>query len=253
VTSGSSAQGTSVRYGFDVVTHLVLREVHLRYRRSVLGWLWSVAQPLARFLVLAFVFTTVLPLDVEDYPLFLFAGLIGWTWFSSGVASATSSAVDRRDLLMRPGISRLLVPVVSVLTDATDYVAALPILAVILLFSGGVPLTWLLLPVVVLPMFLLILGLGYALCAANVYVRDVKIIVGVATMLGFYVTPVFYTPDQVPERFRWIVDLNPVAAMLESMRDVLVVGVVPEVGQLLALYVVGLVALGVGGAIYRRA
>jgi lipopolysaccharide transport system permease protein len=242
-----------LRYSVDVVTHLVLREVHLRYRRSLLGWLWAIAQPLARFAVLAFVFTTVLPLGVPDYAVFLFSGLIGWLWFSASLVSATASAVDRRDLLLRPGVPRLLVPVVSVLTDLTDYLAALPVLAVILLFSGGIPVTWLLLPVVLLPMFMLVLGLGYALCSANVHLRDVRLLVGVATLLGFYVTPVFYTPDQVPERFRWIVDLNPVAASLETMRDVLVEGVLPDAGTLLSVYLTGAVALVVGGLVYQRA
>jgi lipopolysaccharide transport system permease protein len=241
-----------MRHPLDVVTHLVAREFRLRYRRSVFGWLWSVAQPVARFLVLAFVFTTVLPLDVPNYAVFLFSGLIGWMWFSAALSSATSSVVNRQDLLMRPGISRMVIPVVSVLSDATDYLAALPVLAVILLFSGGIPLTWLLLPVVLLPMFLLVLGLGYALCAANVYLRDVHILVGVATLLGFYVTPVFYSPDQVPADFRWVVELNPVSVLLEMQRDVLVEGIVPPSGQLLAAYGMGLLALLLGGAVYRR-
>ena len=112
------------RHSFDVVTHLVAREVRLRYRRSLFGWIWTVAQPLSRFLVLSFVFTQVLPLDVPDFALFLFSGLIGWMWFAAGLQSATESAVDRQDLLLRPGISPMLVPVVSVLGDAFDFVAA---------------------------------------------------------------------------------------------------------------------------------
>ncbi len=251
-TGGAAAQRARLGHVLDIIGQLVVREVNLRYRRSALGWLWSLAQPIARFLVLTFVFTTVLPLDVPNYAVFLFSGLIGWMWFSSALSSATSSALDRRDLLMRPGIPRMVIPVVSVLSDATDYLAALPVLAVILLFSGGIPLTWLLLPVVLLPMFLLVLGLGYALCAANVYLRDVSILVGIVTLLGFYVTPVFYSPDQVPADFRWVVELNPVSVLLELQRDVLVEGIVPPAGPLLTAYAVGLVALLVGGAVYRR-
>jgi ABC-type polysaccharide/polyol phosphate export permease len=101
-------------------------------------------------------------------------------------------------------------------------------------------------------MFLLVLGLGYGLCAVNVYLRDVSILVGVATLLGFYVTPVFYSPDQVPADFRWVVELNPVSVLLELQRDVLVEGIVPPAGQVLTAYAVGLVALLVGGAVYRR-
>jgi lipopolysaccharide transport system permease protein len=244
--------GFRFRHGADVVSHLVAREVHLRYRRSVLGWFWAVAQPLARFLVLAFVFTTVLPLQVPNYAVFLFSGLIGWMWFSSAVQSATSSALDRRELLLRPGIPRMLVPVVSVLSDASDYLAALPVLAVILLFTSGVPVTWLLLPVVLLPMFMLILGLGYAFCAVNVYLRDMSMLVSVGTLLGFYITPVFYAPEQVPERFRWVVELNPVATLLSLQRDVLVEGVLPPASQLLASYAIGAAALLAGAAVYRR-
>lgn len=241
------------QHALDVVTHLVMREVHLRYRRSLLGWMWVLAQPLARFAVLAFVFTRMLPLDVPNYSVFLFSGLIGWLWFSSGLVSATASAVERRDLLMRPGIPRLLIPVVSVLTDATDYIAALPVLVVILLFSGGVPLTWLLLPVVMLPMFMLILGLGYAFCAANVYLRDVKILVTVATLLGFYVTPVFYPAEQVPEQYQWLLDLNPVAILLDLQRAVLVDGIVPDLTQLALIFAISGGVLFVGTAIYQRA
>jgi lipopolysaccharide transport system permease protein len=252
VVPASAVSQSQVRHTLDVVAQLVLREVNLRYRRSALGWLWSLAQPVARFLVLTFVFTTVLPLDVPNYAVFLFSGLIGWMWFSAALSSATASALNRQDLLMRPGIPRMVIPVVSVLSDATDYLAALPVLAVILLFAGGIPITWLLLPVVLLPMLLLVLGLGYALCAANVYFRDVSILVGIATLLGFYVTPVFYSPDQVPADFRWVVELNPVSVLLELQRDVLVEGIVPPAAQILSAYAVGLVALAVGSAVYRR-
>jgi lipopolysaccharide transport system permease protein len=123
---------------------------------------------------------------------------------------------------------------------------------VILLFTSGVPVTWLLLPLVLVPMFMLILGLGYAFCAANVYLRDVSIVVGIGTLLGFYVTPVFYAPDQVPEQFRWVVELNPVAVMLSLQRDVLVEGVLPPASDLLVTYAIGLAALLAGGAVYHR-
>ena len=241
------------RHSFDVVTHLVMREVRLRYRRSLFGWIWTVAQPLSRFLVLSFVFTQVLPLDVPDFALFLFSGLIGWMWFAAGLQSATESAVDRQDLLLRPGVSPMLVPVVSVLGDAFDFVAALPILVVILLFSSGVPVTWLLLPVFVVPMLMLILGLGYALCSANVYLRDVRIVVAIGTMLGFYMTPVFYNAEQVPEKYRWIVELNPVAQLLEVERSILIYGVVPSATEIVGLFAFSSAILVAGALIYRRA
>lgn len=240
------------RHTVNLVTHLVAREFSIRYSRSLLGWLWALAEPLARLVVFTFFFTRVIPLGVPNYAVFLFTGLIGWAFFASAVQSATNSAVDRRELLLRPGVSRTVVPVVSVLTDGLDYLAALPVLLVFLTFSTGIPWTALLLPIVLLPMLLLALGLGMALCAANVYVRDVKIFVSITLLLGFYVTPVFYNPDSVPADAAWLLQINPMAHLLAAQRSVLVFGELPELVDFAAL--TGLCALVflVGAAVYHR-
>lgn len=237
----------------ELVLHLVAREFRLRYQRSVLGWIWAVGNPLARLIIFSFVFTRLLPLDVPNYPVFLFVGLIGWAWFSSGVTSVTSSAVNRRELLFRPGVRRSVVPVVSILTDGLDYLAALPVLLVFLLFTGGIPATALLLPVVLAPMVLLALGIGLALCAANVYLRDVSILVDLVVLLGFYLTPVFYSREIVPPAQRWVVDINPVAWALDSQRAILVDGRLPDPVTFGALTACAAVALVVGFAIYNKA
>jgi lipopolysaccharide transport system permease protein len=239
--------------GAELVTHLVGREFHIRYRRTYFGWLWAIAQPLARLLVLTIVFTKILPLGIPNYSVFLFTGLIAWTWFASGVASATTSAIDRRDLLLRPNVRRASVPVVSVLTDGLDYVAALPVLALFLALEGGIPVTALALPVVMVVELLLILGLGYALCAANVFLRDVRLVVDVALLLGFYLTPVFYETDSVPEGYKLLFQLNPVARLLAAYRDILVEGTLPAPGPFLALFAVCGAVFLAGYGIYRAA
>jgi lipopolysaccharide transport system permease protein len=237
----------------DLVVHLVAREFQLRYQRSFLGWFWSLIQPLFRFLILYFVFARVLQLDIPNYALYLFTGLLGWLWFSSGLTSATSSALDRRELLLRPGIPRAAVPVVSVLTDGLDYLAALPVLAVILLVMGELHATALLLPLVVLPMIALMLGLGFLLCAANVHVRDVRVLVDLAMLLGFYITPIFYARSVMPESLAWVVDYNPMAWALDSQRRVVIDGVLPSPDTFVPLVVLSLALLVVGYAVYDRA
>jgi lipopolysaccharide transport system permease protein len=239
--------------GVELVTHLVAREFHIRYRRTYFGWLWVIAQPLARLLVLTIVFTKILPLRIPNYSVFLFAGLIAWMWFASGVASATTSAIERRDLLLRPNVPRAAVPVVSVLTDGLDYVAALPVLAVFLVLEGGIPVTALALPVVVAVELLLILGLGYALCAANVFLRDVRLVVDVAVLLGFYLTPVFYEADSVPEGYQFLFELNPMARLIAAYRDVLVEGTLPAPGPFLGLFAASTAIFFAGYGIYRAA
>ncbi|CAN5673902.1 ABC transporter permease [soil metagenome] len=244
--------GTSRRrHTFDLVTHLVVREFRLRYRRAILGWLWAIGSPLARLVILTYVFTRVLPLNIENYGVFVFTGLIAWAWFSAGVSSATSSAVDRRDLLFRPGLSRAAVPVVSVLTDGLDYLAALPILALFLLFTDGIPLTALALPVILAVQLMLTLGLGFMLCSANVYFRDVRLFVDLATLLGWYVTPVFYRGDQIPESFDFILTLNPMAQLLSAYRLILIEGKLPDLSSFLALAAVCAAVFVIGYLVYR--
>jgi lipopolysaccharide transport system permease protein len=241
------------RYSWDLVTHLVAREFRLRYRQALLGWLWAVGSPLTRLVILTYVFTQVLPLGIENYPVFVFTGLIAWQWFSAGVTSATTSAVDRRDLLFRPGLPRTTVPVVSVLTDGLDYLAALPVLFIFLLLGDGIPVTAIALPAVVAVQVLLTLGLGFIFCTANVYVRDVHLFVNVATLLGWYLTPVFYRGSDVPESFHFVLQLNPMAHLLSAYRDVLIGGHLPDPGTFLILAAVCSGIFIAGLAVYRRA
>ncbi|MDP8958577.1 MAG: ABC transporter permease [Actinomycetota bacterium] len=238
MTAVGSARRARWRYGLDLVVHLVEREFRLRYRRAFLGWIWAVAQPLARLLVLSFVFTRVLPLGIDNYPVFLFTGLIAWGWFSSGVASVTSCVLDRRDLLFRPGLPRVVIPVVSALTDGLDYLAALPVLALFLVLGNGIPLTAVLLPVVLGVELLLILGVGFILCSAHVHLRDVRLMTEVSLLLGFYVTPVFYDLQSVPQPYRSLLELNPLTHLLEAHRALLVDGRLPDWSAL------GVVTLG---------
>jgi lipopolysaccharide transport system permease protein len=241
-----------MRYSWDLVTHLVGREFRLRYRQALLGWVWAVGSPLARLVVLTYVFTRVLPLEVDNYAVFVFTGLIGWQWFSGGISSATTSAVDRKDLLFRPGVPRAAVPVIGVLTDGLDYLAALPVLTIFLILGDGVPLTALVLPLILMVQFLLTTGLGFVLCAANVYLRDINLFVGVATLLGWYVTPVFYPASTVPERFRILLQLNPMAHILEAQRMVVIEGRLPDFDSFSILTIVSGMTFVAGYLVYRR-
>lgn len=247
----ASRQGVGVTY--DLVTHLVAQEFVLRYRRTLLGWAWAVTQPLARFVVLGFVFTRVIDLDQENYAAFLFTGLLGWQWFSAGLRAATTSPLDRRHLLLRPGLPREAVPLVAVLTGGLDYLAGLPVLLVFLLASSGIPATSLALPLVLALQVALTLGLGMVLCSLNVWVRDAHQLVDLGLIVGFYATPVFYSASLLLERAPLVVTLNPVAQLLEVQRLLLIEGQLPELGPFALLALVCLGVLGIGAAVFRRA
>ncbi len=241
------------RHAWDLVTHLVGREFRLRYRGAFLGWLWAVGQPISRLAVYTFVFTRVLPLDIPDYPVFLFAGLIAWNWFSSGLASATSSVVERADLLLRPALPRAAVPLTSVLTDGLDYLAALPVLVAFLVAGDGIPATALALPLVLGVQLLLTVGLGYLLCPLNVYLRDVRLLVELALLLGFFVTPVLYGSEVLVERYPLLFTLNPMAQLIDTYRDILIEGRLPAPAPFLVLTAFSAVLSMVGYLVYRAA
>ncbi len=220
--------------------HLVAREFRLRYRRSVLGWLWAFVQPLTRLAILTFVFSQVIPLGIDNYPVFLFSGIVAWTWFSNGIVSATASPLALRYLLFQP-VRRFIVPTVSVASDSIDFVLALPVLLGFAAVAGG-RLGWnlLFLPVIMTVQFALVVGLGAILATAHVRVRDVQRIVEVILTLGFYLTPVLYQPGHLPERFQWLADANPMAHLIAAYRLVIIDGVLPDLREF------SLVALGCG-------
>ena len=242
-----SGRRPSIRQQVDLGCHLVLRQFRLRYSRSIIGWVWSVIQPLARLAVFTFTFKIILKSKVDNFPEFFFCSLLAWTLFSIGLMSATLSPVMQRELLVKPGFPRFMVPLIAVSVDALDYVITLPILLGFLALRGHWPAPAILtLPVFVLLELAFTVGIGYALAAANAYVRDVRLLVELALLLLFYVTPVFYEASSVPAKYRWIIDLNPVAKILESQRAVLLHGSLPPLGTVVSLVVTATVSLAFG-------
>lgn len=234
--------------------HLTAREFRIRYRGALLGWLWAVAPPAARIAVLGVVFTQVVRVGGEDYLAHLAVGVLGWTWLSAGIASATRSAADRRELVAQPGLARALVPTVSVLADALDYLVALPLLVLLVVaVTGGIPLSALLLPLALVLQACLMLGLGMAACVADVRWRDSRHAVELVLAVGFYATPVFYTINSVPERWRWVAEANPVARLLELQRGLLIDGRLPSASALLLTTAICLLALLLGWTLHAKA
>jgi lipopolysaccharide transport system permease protein len=230
----------------DATLHLVGRELSTRYRRSALGWLWAVAPPLVQLAVFHFVFTRVVPLDVPNFAVFLLIGILAWNWFSTSVSLATGALERSRDLVLRPGFATSLLPLVAVLVALVDYAIAAPILLVAVALTTGLGTEALLLPLLLAIQFGFAAGLGWALAPAQIFYRDVQHLVGLALILGFWLTPVFYTRDTVPDKFALVYDLNPMAHLVEAQRVILLDGTIPDAGAL-ALVALASVVVAAGG------
>ncbi len=245
-------RGRVWRYYWDLISTLVLRDVQLRYRRSILGILWSLVNPLLMLVILSFVFQKVVPLGVANYPAYVFCGLIAWNWFGASILASNNVIMNNADLVRKPHFATETLVLINVGTNLVNYLITLPILIGLLLVDN-IGLNWslLFLPLIMLLQFILTTGLGLLVAALNVYFRDTEHLVTVAILLWFYITPIFYKSDGVPKEFAWIFDINPMAQLVAAYRQITLGGSAPD---FLALLWVSFLALAIGaiGFIFFR-
>lgn len=238
----------------DLLRELVARDIKLRYRRSILGMAWSLLNPLAELLVLTFVFTFILPVRVPNFIVFLYIGILSWTWFRSSLYNGTSVIVNNRELIRLPGFPIAILPVVATASNFIHFLLSLPILGVFIALSGvNIKGTVVLLPLVMTIQFLFTISLIYFLAAVHVTFRDTQYLLGIALMLGFYLSPIFYQVKNVPPQYLPFYNLNPMVHIIESYRSILLFGSLPEVRNIAVIAGISLALLIIGLVIFRRA
>lgn len=232
--------------------HLAHRRLESEHRFTMLGWLWPLIRQLAQLLVLVVVFTSVLDLGIPDYPLFVFAGLIVWSWFSTALSVATTSLLSERHLVYSPRLPNMVIPLVAVAVPLVDLLIVLPVLLGTLAVQGRLSWTVLLLPFLLVVQFALTAGLSLIASALNVYFRDVQNVVSVGLLLFFYLTPIFYGTKNVPEDYRWLLHVNPMTPLINAVRAVLLDGAFPRWQDLAIICPVAAAALLAGIVVFRR-
>jgi ABC-type polysaccharide/polyol phosphate export permease len=221
----------------DLIRNLVARDLKVRYKNSVLGILWSWLNPLFMMAVYTVVFTVMQPtrvgeVPVEQFPAFILCALLPWNFFSSAVIQSVDSIIQNANLVKKVYFPREILPLAVVLSNLINFGISLLVLFPILLIFG-VPLTWwmLYLPLIIFLQLCFITGIAFFLSTLNVFYRDTKVIMNVAIMAWFFVTPVFYPMDVLPRSrevlgvtidiHRWTRILNPMASLVAAYRDVL--------------------------------
>lgn len=236
----------------ELVVHLARRELSSRHRFTLLGWAWPLARQLAQLGVLVVLFGSILDLGIDNYAVFVFAGLVAWTWFSAGLSDGTDSIVGQRHLLFRQGCPAAVLPVVAVTVAFADVLIALPVLLGMVLVSGDLHAAALFLPVLAAVQFVLLCGLSWLFSAATVYLRDVRQVVVLGLTLLFYLTPVFYDRSQVPGNYAWLFDLNPMSTLIDGYRAVLLEQSLPDAGPLALVALAAVVAAAAGLMVFQR-
>jgi lipopolysaccharide transport system permease protein len=237
----------------DLIRELVAREMKLRYKRSYLGILWTLVNPLIQLLVYDFVFRILFRVNTPNYTAYLFVGITCWGWFSGALLESTQAILKNRDLIRQPGFPGELLPNVTVGTHLIHYLLTLPVTFGLLYVSGisvGGSLVWL--PVVILVQYLLTLAFSLLAAVVHVNFRDTQYLLGVFLMLGFFVTPILYDIQIVPERFRVYYQLNPMTYLVDAYRAVLLRGEMPDLRHLGIIAAGSLVLLKLFYALFRR-
>jgi lipopolysaccharide transport system permease protein len=232
--------------------HLAKRELDVTHRMTALGWAWPLVRQLALLAVLVFVFSNVLDLGIENYATFVFTGLIAWSWFAAGVTAATSSLVGQRHLLFQGGFPAAVLPIVALTVPLLDVLLALPVLLVLVATAQGLPWTIALLPLLIVLQFVLMAGIAWMTASASVFFRDVPNLVGVALLLLFYLTPVFYGLRDLPGRFERLLRLNPLTTIVEAYRAALLGDPAPGAAHLAAVAGVSVLVAVVGFVLFNR-
>jgi ABC-type polysaccharide/polyol phosphate export permease len=239
----------------DLIVALVARELKVRYRRSAIGFLWTMLQPLLMMLVLHTVFSSIFRFKMElgNYPVYALAGILFWNFFSQSILSSMNSLRGNAQLLQKLPLPKAVFPIATVISGVINLLFALvPLLGILIVTKHPLTPALFFLPVSILLAALFTLGAGLLLAPLAVFFSDVVELVGVLLSLIMYLTPIFYPKEIVPEHMRWIVRFNPARSILEVFRDPIYQGEIPPLSHLSVCIGIAALALILGSLAFRR-
>lgn len=241
----------------ELLWQIVGREVKARYKQSILGFLWVILNPLAQMLVMSFAFSTILRIPTNSsenipYSLFLFVALLPWNLFANSLSFSAGSLVSSGPLITKIYFPRTILVLATIIAKIIDFLFA-SIILIIFMIAFRIPITlnilW------VLPLFLIqqvfTIGLSLFLAASNLLYRDIQYLLNMILLLWMYATPVFYPANLVPDKFRLIFQLNPMAVIINAYRQVILGGGEPKYSSIIIALVLSLIILLLGLSYFK--
>jgi lipopolysaccharide transport system permease protein len=242
-----------------LVRSFVKRDLQARYKGSAIGLFWSVIHPLIMLVLYTFVFSSILKVRVgisegtEQFALFLFCGLLPWNAFAEGLHRSTGVILENANLIKRAVFPSEILPVYPVIAGIVNELIGFGILLAALLLTGhSISPVMLLLPAILLLQVMLTTGLAWIVAGATVFIRDLGQMLGVMLTLWIFLTPIFYPPSAVPQGMRVLLMVNPMYALVEAYRSLILKGQLPAWGSVALLASISAVAFAAGYRVFTR-
>lgn len=249
------------RYWY-LMTQIIMRDFKRKYKRSVLGIVWSLLYPILMMSVLTVVFSHMFRFGTEgtNYLVYLMTGIIMWNYFSEATNSAMTSVVDNFTLINKVYIPKYVFPLSKCLFVGINFLLTLiPWLGVIILtkfglgtYPASINLYYLLIPIIFFFFFLFTIGIGLILSCVSVFLRDVFYIYGIILTIWNYYTPVFYSLSILPPKLQYIFKFNPLYQYINTVRDIVLYGKCPTVFTMIILMLIGIASLGIGIIVFKK-
>ena len=232
---------------------LVKRDLKVRYRRSFLGYLWSLLNPLLMMCVMSFIFSTLFRSTVPNFPLYLICGQTMWAFFNESTSTAMYSVLQNASLIKKVYIPKFIFPLSRILSSFVTMSFSLVAILIVMVFTRAtfywtVLLFWV--PMVFL--FLFCCGMGMVLSALSVYFRDITHLYGVLLFAWMYATPIFYDPSMLSDFVQKVLRCNPMYHYLTFFRGVVIYGTLPEAGTLVMCIACSVVAMALGLFVFKK-
>ena len=243
----------SLQHYFSVLHQLTIKEIKIRYKHNVIGYLWSLANPLCFATIYYLAFKIIMRVPIENYTLFLLCGLFPWQWINSGIMGATSSFLGNAQLLKKVAFSRECLPMSIVLMEAFHFIVSIVVIFGVLSFYD-MPLYWSfiwLLPLMLFIQFLWISGLGLLFGSLNVFLRDIERLLSLFLIVIFYASPIVYPAKQVPNEYYWIIKYNPFSYYLAAWRELFIHGTI-STDSLYVMSACSALSVAFGYFVYNR-
>ena len=240
----------------DLLVNWTVRNIKVRYKQSFLGAAWAVLQPLSSTLVFTLIFSQFLrvPTDGIPYPIFVYSALLPWTFFATAVSFGVTSLIGNMNLVTKVYFPREILPLAAILASLVDFLIASLIFVGMMIFYR-VPLSpsFVTVPLILLIQLTLVTGIVLLTSALAVFYRDIRFVVPLGLQIWMYLTPVIYPLSLVPERFRSLYMLNPMAGVIDSYRRVILQGEWPHMTYLLPAAGVSVLLLMGAYSYFKRA